>query len=193
MAIISAALTSIFDTILAWVQQPYVYFSAGVFIFVLWTSIGIKVLFDARKPRIVRSLHDYAYALVCEGCTLARDEESDNAAFQIGINFRNFCNGPMKLKVTDFRVIIGDRTVAPPENISIMILPRGAAKGFAYPAFKKDAVTPRATGNAFITIQYGHPEGEYIREFKAKMEISLRLDEKSGIACGINSETDIAI
>lgn len=126
--VISAALTSIFDTILAWVQQPYVYFSAGVFIFVLWTSIGIKVLFDARKPRIVRSLHDYAYALVCEGCTLARDEESDNGAFQIGINFRNFCNGPMKLKVTDFRVIIGDRTVAPPENISIMICQRSCKR-----------------------------------------------------------------
>jgi hypothetical protein len=39
-----------------------------IFLFLLWTAIGLTYLNDRRKPRLVQSHHDYRYGLTFQGC-----------------------------------------------------------------------------------------------------------------------------
>src|SRR5712672_2357048 len=51
------------------VQNPKIQTAALVFLFVLWTSIGITILIDRRRPRITKAVQDYLYGLTFEGLT----------------------------------------------------------------------------------------------------------------------------
>ncbi len=46
---------------------PAVYVSVGVFLAVFWTFVGVRLLAEARKPRLIQAHHDYRYGLTFEG------------------------------------------------------------------------------------------------------------------------------
>jgi hypothetical protein len=51
--VVTAALVA-FTSAVHWAQLPYVYVSAGIFIFLLWTFIGVSMLRDRQKTKTVR-------------------------------------------------------------------------------------------------------------------------------------------
>src|SRR6266851_4409190 len=67
MSTIIALWAAFTEWAVAFVQNPKVQTAALVFLFVLWTSVGITVLIDRRKPRVIKPDHDYRYGLTFEG------------------------------------------------------------------------------------------------------------------------------
>src|ERR1035437_2764073 len=61
-----AVLVGLWGAALHWLQQPFVYIPACVFVLSLWTYIGILTLISQRKPRSVRIAHEYAYSFIHE-------------------------------------------------------------------------------------------------------------------------------
>ena len=89
-------LTAIWKWLTDLVAIPSVELAIFVFLAVLWTSIGITVLSDRRKARLVRTEPEYKYSLTFEGIVPKYNNTHPAAALQFGILFRNYSLGPIK-------------------------------------------------------------------------------------------------
>jgi hypothetical protein len=101
MSAAGAAVAFYFQSVLDWVQQPAVYVSAIVFIFILWTYIGLIMLRDRNRPKLVKIAHDPAYGMILDGGvqpTLVSLGEGKYGVM-LGIAYRNVSAGPLRLRV----------------------------------------------------------------------------------------------
>ena len=167
---------------------------AGVFAFlaVLWTLAAIRLLSNQRKARVVTIQPDYAYSITPEGMQLFYNAESENAALQIGVSFRNVGSAPLKAKVEEYRVVLGDRTLPDTEQDVTVIMPRLSPKGIRSGTFKRDAISGQVEGSLSLRLLYGPPDGPYVRRYRVKAKIHLRptTDGKIHAADELISEAD---
>ncbi|HTC84972.1 MAG TPA: hypothetical protein VK683_11485 [Rhizomicrobium sp.] len=171
----------------AWglVVTPAIYASAGVFLFVLWTIVGLTYLFDRRRPREIRAHLDYRYGLTFEGFG-PQFISSDAGVPQAGCvgfstQIRNFTPGPIKysLEAADIRI---DNRANPKykANTTKGYMARGGGKTVSpghYPAKEiKDFYGAGAVeGTADIAITYGPPDGPPIRRLKISLEFAISI------------------
>jgi hypothetical protein len=119
-------------------SNPRVQVGIGTFVAVLWTIIGILVLVDRRKPRLIRSYQDYRYGLTFEGMSPILDKDNEEAALQFSLQLRNYSMGPIQYAIEHFDVRIGSRAL--PEWKSegkTVYMPRGAEEHPARSLLKK--------------------------------------------------------
>lgn len=184
MSALAAAAIAYFNFALQWVQQPTVYTSAGVFLFMLWTYIGLTVLRDRQKPQFVRVAHDYAYGLILDGGwqpTFAKfasnHPNSPNAeAIMITCNYRNVSAGPLRMKIEEFRVILNNRTNDDSEIVPEQIFARLAPMGIRCGGVPRDASESHLTGKLSLKFLYGHPDGDFVRRYTLKLNIQIAID-----------------
>lgn len=154
--------------------DPHVQVAVGVFLVILWTYIGLRFLSTLNGTANVRLVPDYRYGISPEGYAIAFDEENEDVCFNIGVAFRNHLNTAIKLKVEQFRVVLGDRT-CPESQLGEIIIPRVAVRGIKSSAFKRDAVRDKMTGTIDLVLIYGDPEGEFKRRFHYKVNVNIAL------------------
>jgi hypothetical protein len=131
MSTIIALWAAFTEWAVAIVQNPKVQTAALVFLFVLWTSIGIAILIDRRKPRIIKTDQDYRYGLTFEGLLPALGAEFDKDDRELGfsITLRNYSSGPIKYTVDDFDVRIGNRALPKlKKGVLVGFMARGAGR-----------------------------------------------------------------
>jgi hypothetical protein len=80
---------------LRFIQKPEVQFGAMVFLFLLWTWIGLTVLFDRKGPRTTTPHHDYRYGLTFEGIAPFYQPQAAGGSLGFGVQLRNFSSGPL--------------------------------------------------------------------------------------------------
>jgi len=196
--LVMGALLSIWAALSDWtvgvLQNPRIQVAVFVFIAILWTYIGITVLVDRRKPRIVRSHQDYRYGLTFEGIFPNWDPRGDaEAAFQFSLLLRNYSMGPIKYGIEHFDVRIGSRALPEWKNEGKTVyIPRGGAKMSSAVPFKNDDIKEfygkEVTGTAKFSIAYGHPEETPVRRLKMIIELTLVFNtEKEPPTLGFNT------
>ncbi len=162
---------------------PAVYASAGVFLFVLWTVIGLTVLYDRRRPRKIQAHLDYRYGLTFEGfhpAFHAPNSGVPNAgelAFMIQI--RNFSPGPIRYQLETLDIRLG--TLASPKYGKTIIegyMARGAGRTSNGDPFTAATVASLfgqglINGTADFSILYGPPDGNALRRLKISLEIGI--------------------
>ena len=155
----------------------------GVFLAALWTYIGL---------RIIR--RDYRYSLNPEGFQLYIDPDSTDLALSVGINFRNICTHPIRIRVEEFRLKIEDRTCADPDTTIEMIVPRVSARGIRSGGFKKDVLKNRNSGTLSLIVIYGPPDGEFIRRYryKTKLHFAFTMDTNQKLVAATVGEEYIS-
>lgn len=179
---VSGLIVALWATALGFFQKPSVQIGIGVFLAVLWTLIGIVVLWDRRKPRIVRPYQDYRYGLTFEGLIPNLDPKNEEAALQFGIQLRNYSMGPILYNIEHFDVRIGSRALPKyKREKSGTYLPRGSAKVSTAVPFNKADIQEffgkKVTGTADFAIIYGHPEDPPVRRLKMVMDLILIFKE----------------
>jgi hypothetical protein len=184
---------SVTDWAIALVQNPKVQTAALVFLFVLWTSIGITVLIDRRKPRMIKSEQDYRYGLTFEGLlpSLGAEFDSDDSELGFGIQLRNFSSGPLKYTVEDFDVRIGNRALPKlKKGVLFGFMARGAGRTSHAGTFKRSdfaqLIGQRLEGTANFSVTYGHPESPPVRRLSIAMAIILEIPAIGPIHFGSN-------
>jgi hypothetical protein len=186
-----SALMSIWAAFTEWtfvlVQNPRFQNAVFVFLSLLWTSIGITVLIDRRKPRTVKAEHDYRYGLTFEGLmpALSGPFDTDDSELGVGIQLRNFSSGPIKYTIEELDVRIGNRALPILKKGSLFgFMARGAGRTSYSPAFKrrdfKDFVGQRLEGTANFSITYGHPELPAVRKLSISMAVHLEIPTEPG-------------
>lgn len=165
--------------------NPVTYVSVGATLAVLWTIIGIFVLIDRRKPRVVRTAVDYRYGLIFEGFRpqyLPATADVPNAgSLQFSVNIRNFSFGPMRCQMEDIDIRIGSRA-SPKWNkgeVTGGVLARGAGRSITPAAFAPEHIKEfygmtNVEGTADFSIVYGHPDGA--PERRLRMTLALYLE-----------------
>lgn len=179
----------------AWVSQwgylPIALTGLGVFVATIWGINGIIWFNRQRQPGKARVAFDYRYGLALHAVHLGRDEEKEEASFQLGLILHNAVDWPMKYHVEDMIIIVGDRTIANPNFANLGgLISRGCYTTFYYSPFAKTVERPRANGIIKFTIAYGHPDFGFSRRMKKTLNVSLRLDDKPGAVYVIESESD---
>jgi hypothetical protein len=199
----------------AWgvVMTPAVEAGIVVFLAVLWTVIGLTVLFDRRKPRKVQTHLDYRYGLTFEGAVpqfIAADAGVPQAGcLGIGIQVRNFSPGPIgfTIEAADFR--LGNRATKKYKANSISgYMARGAGRTNNTGPFESKEIKDfygagLIEGTADVTYTYGPPEEPPRRRLKISLEIAVFIPKdgivkpEQGHMLGFNSnivsEIDTAI
>lgn len=177
-----------------WGYLPVAVFTLVTFGACVWTLNGIIWFRTRNKPSKSKMIFDYSHGLALLGVSLGIDEGKKNEAFQVGLMLHNAADGPIKFHVEDFDVIVGDRTITHPNFKNRNgIVPRGSTLTFFFPAFDKktlDAVKPRAEGKIKYRILYGHPDDDFIRVTRKRLDASFRLDDKPGCVYLIEFESD---
>lgn len=188
----SAALTAIlayYTSALQWVQQPYVYSCARIFLFLLWTCIGISILRNQRRilpvrlddTSTVRIAHDYAYSLVVENFHLQPLKITDKIenGLQITCYLRNVGVGPLELITESVDLVIDGKTskeldlTAPIKTI----FARQALKGISAAPVEIDGNKNTLSGYAIFKVLYGEPCKNPERRFTLKIKIHIALDQ----------------
>jgi hypothetical protein len=197
--VVSAAL-AIFVALVGWAydiaSNPHVQVGVGTFVAALWTCIGLVVLADRRKPRIIRAYQDYQYGLTFEGLLPIYDSSRDEGALQFGCQLRNYSSGPLRITMEQFDVRIGTRSLPKLKKGSLTsFLPRGAARVSNNVPFKKDDIKEymgkRVAGTVEFKILYGHPEQSPVRRLAMELEIFMIFNENSlGFNASIIEEID---
>src|SRR6266436_540543 len=193
---------SLTDWAVAFVQNLRVQTAALVFLFLLWTSIGITVLIDRRKPRVIKAAQYYLYGLTFEGLLPALGAEFDKDDSELGfaITLRNYSSGPIKYTVDDFDVRIGNRALPKlKKGVLIGFMARGAGRTSNAGAFKRSdfaqVIGQRLEGTVNISISYGHPELLPVRRLSVSMAIILEIPAVGPLLFGANilEESDQAL
>jgi hypothetical protein len=161
----------------------------GVFLWSVWTYIGLSLLYRFHRGIRTSVIIDYSHAIIVENLSIAYDEESESSALQVCLGIRNVANGPIKIEVQEFRNIIDGRTI-PDSPVITMIAPRMGPRGIMSGTFKKDAIKDRADGHLTLLLHYGPPDGPVVRKFKLRAKITLRIGETTGVGNMIESEED---
>lgn len=176
-AIVTGSVTALRDTMLL----PGVYVGVGVFVAVLWTSIGICALIDRRKPRIVTSNQDYRYGLTFEGMVphfspVSSAIASQRGAMGFAFQIKNYSPGPIQYAVELVDIRIGSRTIPklkPNELVGFM--PRGGGKvirpgGFRAGSLKEFYGKGETKGTVDIAFVYGAPDEPPVRRLRMSIE-----------------------
>ena len=179
----------------AWSEElghlPTALVTLAAFTMLVWLWIGFIWLKAKDRPSKKKQKFDFSYGLAISHLNLGRDDDSKDAAVQLGAWLQNATDYPMKYEVTDIIVILGDRTLPNPNFISRGgVIARGRETLFLYPPFSKSVIEPRLNGVLKMVIQYGHPEGEMVREAQYELDLSIRLDDKTSIVFLIKDHTD---
>jgi len=158
------------------IHNPNVQAVVIVFLVVLWSAIGILVLIDRQRPRIVRSYQDYQYGLTYEGLVPIFEKDNEDGALQFVLQLRNYSMGPIRYSIEHFDVRIGSRAL--PEwrvEGKTVYMPRGAARSSGAIPFRKDDIKEfyekRVNGTAKFSVSYGHPETQPVRRSKITLEL----------------------
>lgn len=164
------------------------------FVCTIWGFNGIVWLRSQRRPSKQRVAFDYAYGLSLIELHLGLDESKKDAAFQLGIRLFNASDWPIKYLVEDMNMVIGDRAIAKPNFTSMGgIVSRRSPTLFLYPPFPRSAMKKHAEGMMKFSILYGHPDFGFVRRFKRRLSVSLRLDDKPSAVYIVESESDESI
>ena len=202
MSTIIALWAAFTEWAVAFVQNPKVQTAALVFLFVLWTSVGITVLIDRRKPRVIKPDHDYRYGLTFEGLMplLTDAFDKDDSELGFGIQLRNYSSGPIKYTVEDFDVRIGNRAVPKLKKGALVgFMARGAGRISNGGAFKRSdfaqLVGQRLEGTVNLSITYGHPELAPVRKLSISIGLTLEIRAAEPLLFGVSiiDESDQAL
>ena len=177
-----------------WGYLPIALTGLGVFVAVLWAWNGIVWFRRQKTPAKARVAFDYRYSLALDGVHIAYDPDKEEATLQLGLILHNAAEWPMKYHVKDISVILGDRTIGEPEFINRGgIVSRMSKTIFLFPSFIKDVVRPNMNGTIKYTIEYGHPDFEFVRISKKHLRLTLKVDEgqrRASVVHLIQEETD---
>lgn len=199
MSAIFTIISGLFDSVILWLQKPYVYTSAGVFLFFLWTFIGLSILRRNSKPILTKGVPDYSYGIIQQGVAEALIGDFPNGhqnagmkGLSVGLGFCNMSNGPIRLKTEDLRVVINGRTTDDSPNIEL-IFPKLATKIIRSASVPVDFPSA-GTGTITLKVVYGHPDEMPCRRFSLRLRANYNVnDANSSVFTEILEETDEAI
>ncbi len=165
------------------IQSPLTELSIGTFLAVLWTVIGLRVLMSFKQTASVKLEQTYEYCLNPEGYQFLIAEDD---AFQIGFNFRNLSNGPIRVECEKFDLRIEDRSCPAPEEKIALVIPRVSLRGLRSGAFKPEVLKHGAVAMLDVQIAYGPPVGAPVRKyrFRTKLHLGLQKNEHGKIIQG---------
>jgi hypothetical protein len=198
--IVSAAVglaTALWTGALEFFQRTEVQYGIGMFFVSLWTYIGLSTILSRRRPRLVRSFHDYRYGLTLEGCAPVWDADPTTGGLQMNLAFRNYTQGALKFLLQHVDIRLGTRALQKatlPQTSGL--ISRGGAKLVRAASFNmediKEYIGKRVEGTAEFYIAYGPADGELERIFKVHLglQMLLAVDGKVGYADGITLEVD---
>jgi len=195
LSVVIGLVTAFTERLTGAALNPLTYVGVGTFLAVLWTIIGILVLIDRSKPRLVRSAVDYRYGLIFDGIQrnyLPATANIPNAGgLQFGITIRNFSLGPMRCQMEDIDIRIGSRA-SPKFNKAEFaggFLARGAGRTIQPGAFApeelKEFYGTNLEGTLDFSIVYGPPDGAPERRLRMTLRLYLEFAE-DGSRMGYN-------
>jgi hypothetical protein len=115
VSVVVAIAAGAVDWLRAIVLNPAIITGAGAFLAALWTIIGISVLIDRRRPRIVRTQRDYRWGLTFEGLapryTAPNEPIPDAGSLNFWIMLRNFSQSPVRYEFENIDIRIGTRAI----------------------------------------------------------------------------------
>ena len=154
--------------------DQYVRRAGGVFLWFLWSYIGLSILYRLHTGIKTLPHVDYAFGVVVESIGLGVDQ-ADDGNLQPNIQFRNVVNGPIRATPKDIRVIIDGRT-NPDVNVGHMMIPRIAQKGVTCGLFKKSDFygKGKVEGTLDITLEYGPHDGDPVRKLRVKAKLIIQ-------------------
>ncbi len=196
MSTVAAAIVGFWDQATAFAGDPKTRSVILVFLAVLWTSIGVRVIIAQNRPRIVKTAHEYPYSVIIEGIAPIYNQGSADRAFSIAVNFRNVGAGPIRIRLEELRIVVGDRTLPDSPSPADMVLARLAARAYQSGGFKRDVLKGEMTGSLTFSVIYGPPDGNFIRRFKLRAKIHVveaGADGKLGFGHDILEESDTAV
>src|SRR2546423_1340204 len=111
--VVASIYVALSERAIEFVNRPDVRAATLVFLVLLWAYVGITILADRRKARVVRTERDYRYGLTFEGFNpmIGPDFDNDDGELRFGIVLRNYSSGPIKYTVDDLDVRIGNRAL----------------------------------------------------------------------------------
>jgi bifunctional DNA-binding transcriptional regulator/antitoxin component of YhaV-PrlF toxin-antitoxin module len=182
-----------------WKAARDVLFSPGGAVFaVVWflclfSALAILSLRALSKPRKVITEWDCAYCINVDGTTFAFDQANPDRALQLVLNLRNVGNGPIKIRVEEFRLQIGDRVSIDNEPGEI-VLARLSPKGMISGTMRRDAVPDQGLMRYNFVAVYGRHDSEFSRRYNLRGDVNFRI-EGGGFsgALTISGETDVDI
>lgn len=202
LSVILAYLSWLISQAQSFVKNEDVQTVALVFLFFLWTLIGLTVLRDRRKPREVTPHQDYRYGLTFEGVVPFYLPESagGDGSLGFGVQLRNWSSGPLRYEVQIFEVILNDR-ILPRVKKGLLksTMARGAVRTSKPENFKKETITDfidkEVKGTLDIVIDYGHPERPLERQLKMSFDLALLLRNVGTpqFSANIASESDLPL
>jgi hypothetical protein len=183
VAAIFGTVTWLWDSLFNFFHDPRIQVAIGVFLAALWTYVGMRVLRSFREPIRMLPQPEYEYCLNAEAFQLYVDPKGTEAALNVGISYRNVGNFPVRYRVEEFRLVIGDRTCADPEKVMEGVIPRICVRGIRSGSFEKAVLKDRNSGTLLVSIIYGPPNGDFVRRyrFKTKLQFSFPKNEKGEI------------
>jgi hypothetical protein len=158
----------------------------------IWVIIGARALWLRGTPSTPKMSFDYAYGLALVGMHFGKDDADEASHIQLGVVWK--CAGPAALKyhIDHFRVVIGDRTTDGFFEREGTIS-RDCHLTFFYPSFSKAQLSglgAKVRGVVEYRVRYGHPEHGLLRVVTARLNTTIRLDDKAGVVYLIESITD---
>jgi hypothetical protein len=199
---VTASAVGYWSAALIWVQHPYVYVPAFVFLFVLWTYIGIMVLTSRGSVQTVKIAHEYAYALITDGggsVQLIQTNDKhpthpNTTGLSIQLNFRNVSAGPIRVRVDEFRVNLDNRSSQDPDTTPTLIMARLSPRGVRSGIVPRDANKTNLFGTLTARLTYGPPDGPYCRQYRARERIEVVINQVGQVLLSdeIIEEADVA-
>jgi hypothetical protein len=175
---------------IAWAQQPSVYVTALVFLFLLWTWIGVRMLRRPKEVQIVRAHVDYAFGIVIDGGWRAEfgklssdyGQDAGKPAVSLAVTLRNLCAAPIRARLVKSRVVLNTRTHDETNLTAEMVLPRLGAKAFTSAGVVIDPAETYFSGTVSITVLYGPYDGSAVRQFTQLVNVQIAIDKEKGLA-----------
>src|SRR6266568_2135051 len=141
-------------------SDPRVQVAVVAFLSILWSAVGVAVLIDRNRPKLIRPAQDFSYGLTFEGISVIYVHQRAEG-LQFIIMFRNFSSGPLRVQTEKFSVFIEDRAKLMPNPTSATtFLPRGGGRTITLEPFKlqsiKEFFGKSTKGKAEFSVLYGH-------------------------------------
>lgn len=164
----------VFDWAFRFLQDAHVQTFGEVFLWSLWSYIGISILYRLHNGIKTSPVVDYAFGVIIESLVPQVETEEDGS-FQLVVNFRNICVGAIRLTFTEVRLILDGRT-NPDKEMAPLVLPRLATKGLAIHPFKKqDFTVGKHEGTLAFTIEYGPHDGAPVRRMRGRYKVNFTM------------------
>ncbi len=180
----------------AFLSDVHVQMFGSVFIWALWSYIGLSLLYRLHNGLTVSTRVDYKYAVIIDGLTIGINKEASakDPAVQVTVNLRNVANGAIALQVLEFRLIISGRTYPPEEPMKTIVLPRIGPRSVTSRAFAREVLDDEAltVGHLDMILQYGPAEEAFERKYRVRLKLHIQT-EPAGVVGEVESEEDLPI